>query len=223
VEDPEEKRKIIGHTFIEVFEKEAKKIGADYLLQGTLYPDVIESISAFGPSAKIKSHHNVGGLPETLNIKLVEPLRFLFKDEVRELGKEMDIPEKILGRHPFPGPGLAIRCPGKVTEEKLGILREADAIYMEELRKNRLYERIWQAGASILPVKTVGVMGDGRTYDYIISLRAVDSVDGMTASPSEISPKILAKIAGRIVNEVKGVNRVMYDYSSKPPATIELE
>jgi len=223
VKDPEKKRKIIGRAFIEVFEKEAKKIGADFLLQGTLYPDVIESVSAFGPSAKIKSHHNVGGLPERLNVKLIEPLRYLFKDEVRGLGRELGISEELLNRHPFPGPGLAIRCPGCITKEKLSILREADAVYIRELRKSGLYGKIWQAYAAILPVKTVGVMGDERTYDHIISLRAVNSVDGMTASPFEFPRGFLPRVSSKIINEVKGVNRVMYDCSSKPPATIELE
>src|SRR5215813_7123059 len=225
VEDPEVKRKVIGRLFIGVFEQEAKKIGgADFLAQGTLYPDVIESVSfTGGPSVTIKSHHNVGGLPERMNMKLVEPLRELFKDEVRTLGRELGLPEIFVGRHPFPGPGLAIRCPGEITREKLDILRKADAIYIEEIRKAGLYDQIWQAFAVLLPVKTVGVMGDGRTYDYVVGLRAVTSTDGMTADFYPFDMKFLGSTATRIINEVKGVNRVVYDVTSKPPGTIEWE
>src|SRR6516162_4776036 len=225
VDDPEEKRKTIGKSFIDVFEREAKKIGgADFLAQGTLYPDVIESVSfAGGPSVTIKSHHNVGGLPERMNMKLVEPLRELFKDEVRALGRELGLPEIFVGRHPFPGPGLAIRCPGDITKEKLDILRQADAVYIEEIRKAGLYDQIWQAVAVLLPVKTVGVMGDGRTYDYVVGLRAVTSTDGMTADFYPFDMKFLGATATRIINEVKGVNRVVYDVTSKPPGTIEWE
>jgi GMP synthase (glutamine-hydrolysing) len=223
--DPEKKRKTIGRLFIEVFEEEAKKLGgADFLAQGTLYPDVIESVSfTGGPSVTIKSHHNVGGLPERMNMKLVEPLRELFKDEVRALGKELGLPESFIGRHPFPGPGLAIRCPGGVTREKLEILREADAIYLDEIRKAGLYDAIWQAFAVLLPVRTVGVMGDGRTYDSVCALRAVTSVDGMTADIYPFDAAFLSRVATRIINEVKGINRVVYDYTSKPPGTIEWE
>ena len=223
--DPEKKRKIIGRLFIEVFEEEAKKLGgADFLAQGTLYPDVIESVSfAGGPSATIKSHHNVGGLPERMNMKLVEPLRELFKDEVRELGRELGLPDSFIGRHPFPGPGLAIRCPGGVTREKLEILREADAVYLDEIRKAGLYDAIWQAFAVLLPVQTVGVMGDGRTYEYVCALRAVTSVDGMTADFYPYDMAFLGAAATRIINEVKGINRVVYDVTSKPPGTIEWE
>ena len=225
VTDPEAKRKFIGKTFIDVFEEEAKAIGgADFLAQGTLYPDVIESVSfTGGPSVTIKSHHNVGGLPERMNMKLVEPLRELFKDEVRELGRELGLPEQFVGRHPFPGPGLAIRIPGEVTKERCDILRKADAIYLEEIRRAGLYDAIWQAFAVLLPVKTVGVMGDGRTYDSVCGLRAVTSTDGMTADVFPFDGQFLSNVATRIVNEVKGINRVVYDYTSKPPGTIEWE
>jgi GMP synthase (glutamine-hydrolysing) len=223
--DPEEKRKIIGKLFIDVFEEEATKIGkVEFLAQGTLYPDVIESVSfTGGPSVTIKSHHNVGGLPERMNLKLVEPLRELFKDEVRALGRELGLPEVFVGRHPFPGPGLAIRCPGEITREKLDILRLADEIFLEEIRRAGLYDDIWQAFAVILPVKTVGVMGDHRTYEHVVGLRAVTSVDGMTADFYPFEMKFLARVATRIINEVKGVNRVVYDVTSKPPGTIEWE
>jgi GMP synthase (glutamine-hydrolysing) len=225
VADPEKKRKIIGATFIDVFDGEAKKIGgAEFLAQGTLYPDVIESVSAIGgPSVTIKSHHNVGGLPERMHMKLVEPLRELFKDEVRALGRELGLPENFVGRHPFPGPGLAIRIPGEITREKLEILRKADTIYLEEIRKAGLYDEIWQAFAVLLPVKTVGVMGDDRTYDYVCALRAVTSTDGMTADSYPFTHAFLSATATRIVNEVKGINRVVYDVTSKPPGTIEWE
>ena len=225
VEDPEQKRKTIGKLFIDVFDAEAKKIGgADFLAQGTLYPDVIESVSfTGGPSVTIKSHHNVGGLPERMKMKLVEPLRELFKDEVRALGRELGLPEAFVGRHPFPGPGLAIRVPGAITREKLDILRLADEIYIEEIRRTGQYDNIWQAFAVLLPVKTVGVMGDGRTYDYVIGLRAVTSTDGMTADFYPFDMKFLGMVATRIINEVKGVNRVVYDVTSKPPGTIEWE
>ena len=225
VADPETKRKIIGRLFIETFEDEARKLGgADFLGQGTLYPDVIESVSfSGGPSVTIKSHHNVGGLPERMNMQLVEPLRELFKDEVRVLGKELGLPDSFIGRHPFPGPGLAIRCPGGVTKEKLDILREADAIYLDEIRKNGLYDVIWQAFAVLLPVQTVGVMGDGRTYEFVCALRAVTSVDGMTADFYQFDMNFLGKAATRIINEVRGINRVVYDVTSKPPGTIEWE
>lgn len=225
ITDPERKRKIIGESFIEVFDAEAAKIeGATFLAQGTLYPDVIESVSFHGgPSATIKSHHNVGGLPERMKLKLLEPLRELFKDEVRALGLELGLPRPMVMRHPFPGPGLAIRMPSDITREKLEILREADAIYMEELRNRGLYEQIWQAYAALLPVRTVGVMGDGRTYEYVCSLRAVTSSDGMTADVFHFDMATLSAIASRIVNEVRGINRVMVDITSKPPATIELE
>jgi GMP synthase (glutamine-hydrolysing) len=225
VEDPEQKRKTIGKLFIDVFEAEAKKIGgAEFLAQGTLYPDVIESVSfTGGPSVTIKSHHNVGGLPERMNMKLVEPLRELFKDEVRVLGRELGLPEAFVGRHPFPGPGLAIRCPGAITREKLDILRLADEIYIEEIRRTGQYDDIWQAFAVLLPVKTVGVMGDFRTYEYVVGLRAVTSTDGMTADFYHFDMKFLGMVATRIINEVKGVNRVVYDVTSKPPGTIEWE
>jgi GMP synthase (glutamine-hydrolysing) len=225
ISDPEAKRKTIGKLFIDVFEAEAKKIGgADFLAQGTLYPDVIESVSfTGGPSVTIKSHHNVGGLPERMNMKLVEPLRELFKDEVRALGRELGLPESFVGRHPFPGPGLAIRCPGEISVDKLDILRLADEIYIEEIRRAGLYDDIWQAFAVILPVKTVGVMGDFRTYDYVVGLRAVTSTDGMTADFYPFEPAFLGRVATRIINEVKGVNRVVYDVTSKPPGTIEWE
>ncbi len=223
--DPEAKRKFIGKTFIDVFEAEARKIGGvEFLAQGTLYPDVIESVSfTGGPSVTIKSHHNVGGLPERMDMKLVEPLRELFKDEVRDLGRELGLPDVFVGRHPFPGPGLAIRIPGEVTRERCDILRKADAIYLEEIRSAGLYDAIWQAFAVLLPVRTVGVMGDGRTYDYVLALRAVTSTDGMTAAVFHFPGEFLARVATRIVNEVKGVNRVVYDYTSKPPGTIEWE
>ena len=225
VSDPEVKRKTIGRLFVEVFEKHAKSVGgAAFLAQGTLYPDVIESVSfSGGPSVTIKSHHNVGGLPEKMGMKLVEPLRELFKDEVRALGRELGLPEPFIRRHPFPGPGLAIRCPGEITREKLDILRRADAVYLDQIRKHGLYDEIWQAFAAILPMRTVGVMGDGRTYDYALALRAVTSVDGMTADYYPFSHDFLGETATRIINEVKGVNRVFYDCTSKPPGTIELE
>jgi len=225
VTDPEQKRKIIGKTFIDVFEGAKKKAGeAPFLAQGTLYPDVIESVSATGgPAVTIKSHHNVGGLPEDMKFKLVEPLRSLFKDEVRALGLELGIPEKFIMRHPFPGPGLAIRIPGEITEERLSILRKADAIFIEELHSAKLYTETWQAFAVLLPVRTVGVMGDGRTYDHVLALRAVTSIDGMTADYAPLPHEFLGKCAVRIVNEVKGINRVVYDITSKPPGTIEWE
>ena len=225
VDDPEKKRKIIGGTFIDVFEEEAAKIGgADFLAQGTLYPDVIESVSfTGGPSVTIKSHHNVGGLPERMNMKLVEPLRELFKDEVRDLGRELGLPEALVGRHPFPGPGLAIRIPGAVTREQADILRKADAVYLDAIRKAGLYDAIWQAFAVLLPVKTVGVMGDARSYDYVCALRAVTSTDGMTAESYPFDHDFLAAVATRIINEVRGINRVVYDVTSKPPGTIEWE
>ena len=225
VSDPEEKRKIIGGSFIEVFDEEAQKIdGARFLAQGTLYPDVIESISAAGGSdVTIKSHHNVGGLPDDMKLDLVEPLRELFKDEVRNLGRELGLPEVLVSRHPFPGPGLAIRVPGDITPEKLAILREADAVYLDEILKAGLYDDIWQAFAVLLPVKTVGVMGDARSYEYVCALRAVTSSDGMTAESYGFSHEFLARTATRIINAVKGVNRVVYDVTSKPPGTIEWE
>jgi GMP synthase (glutamine-hydrolysing) len=225
VDDPEKKRKIIGKTFIELFEKEAKKIGdVKFLGQGTLYPDVIESVSfKGGPSVTIKSHHNVGGLPEKMHLKLVEPLRELFKDEVRKVGKELGIPDDILGRHPFPGPGLAIRVLGDVTEDKLNLLRKADKIFIDEIKSAGIYNEIWQALTVLLPVRSVGVMGDARTYDRVIALRAVTSVDGMTADWYPIEQKLLARISNRIINEIQGINRVVYDVSSKPPGTIEWE
>jgi GMP synthase (glutamine-hydrolysing) len=225
IDDPEAKRKTIGRLFIDVFEAEAKKIGgADFLAQGTLYPDVIESVSfTGGPSVTIKSHHNVGGLPERMNMRLVEPLRDLFKDEVRALGRELGLPEAFVGRHPFPGPGLAIRCPGPIAKDKLDILRLADDIFIEEIRRAGLYDDIWQAFAVILPVRTVGVMGDFRTYDYVVALRAVTSTDGMTADFYPFDMRFVGHVATRIVNEVKGVNRVVYDVTSKPPGTIEWE
>ena len=221
--DPETKRKIIGKLFIDVFDKYAKPIGAKFLAQGTLYPDVIESVSfSGGPSVTIKSHHNVGGLPEKMDMALVEPLRELFKDEVRELGRELGLPSSFVGRHPFPGPGLAIRCPGEITREKLEILRKADAVYIDQIRKHNLYDDIWQAFVAILPVRTVGVMGDGRTYDFACALRAVTSVDGMTADYYPFSHEFLGETATRIINEVEGINRVTYDITSKPPGTIHL-
>ncbi|AXI46809.1 GMP synthase (glutamine-hydrolyzing) [Sulfitobacter sp. SK012] len=225
VSDPETKRKIIGKLFIDVFQKHAKEVGnAKFLAQGTLYPDVIESVSfSGGPSVTIKSHHNVGGLPEKMGLKLVEPLRELFKDEVRALGRELGLPTSFIGRHPFPGPGLAIRCPGEITRPKLEILREADAVYIDQIRKHGLYDEIWQAFVAILPVRTVGVMGDGRTYDFACALRAVTSVDGMTADYYPFSHEFLGETATRIINEVPGINRVTYDITSKPPGTIEWE
>src|SRR5215207_9077188 len=230
VTDPEQKRKTIGRLFIDVFDAEAKKIAnksegpAEFLAQGTLYPDVIESVSfTGGPSVTIKSHHNVGGLPERMNMRLVEPLRELFKDEVRVLGRELGLPEAFVGRHPFPGPGLAIRVPGEITREKLDTLRKADAIYLDEIRRAGLYDRIWQAFAVLLPVKTVGVMGDGRTYDHVCALRAVTWVDGMTADFYSFDMRFIGRVATRIINEVKGINRVVYDITSKPPGTIEWE
>jgi len=225
VTEPEEKRKIIGRLFVEAFEQEASKLGKiDFLAQGTLYPDVIESVSALGgPSATIKSHHNVGGLPVGMRMKVIEPLRELFKDEVRALGRELGLPEAFVGRHPFPGPGLAIRIPGEITREKLAILRSADAIYLDEIRKAGLYDAIWQAFAVLLPVRTVGVMGDSRTYDHVCALRAVTSSDGMTADFYPFDMSFLGRAATRIINEVKGINRVVYDVTSKPPGTIEWE
>ncbi|WP_019953727.1 glutamine-hydrolyzing GMP synthase [Yoonia vestfoldensis] len=225
VSDPETKRKIIGGLFIDVFQKYANGIeGAEFLAQGTLYPDVIESVSfSGGPSVTIKSHHNVGGLPEKMGLKLVEPLRELFKDEVRALGAELGLPPSFIGRHPFPGPGLAIRCPGEITREKLDILRKADAVFIDQIRKHGLYDDIWQAFVAILPVRTVGVMGDGRTYDFACALRAVTSVDGMTADYYPFSHDFLGETATRIINEVTGINRVTYDITSKPPGTIEWE
>ncbi len=225
VSDPEKKRKIIGGLFIDVFQKYADQImGVEFLAQGTLYPDVIESVSfSGGPSVTIKSHHNVGGLPEKMGLKLIEPLRELFKDEVRELGKELGLPTEFISRHPFPGPGLAIRCPGEITLAKLEILRAADAIYLDQIRKHGLYNEIWQAFVAILPVRTVGVMGDARTYDYACTLRAVTSVDGMTADYYPFDHNFLAETSTRIINEVEGINRVTYDITSKPPGTIEWE
>jgi GMP synthase (glutamine-hydrolysing) len=224
VEDPEQKRVIIGNEFIRLFEAEAGRIGdAGFLAQGTLYPDVIESVSFKGPSATIKTHHNVGGLPEKMNLKLVEPLRELFKDEVREVGRELDMPEELIRRQPFPGPGLAIRILGDVTAERLHVLREADAVVREEIRSSGLYDSIWQAFAVLLPVKTVGVMGDERTYENVVAVRAVQSLDGMTADWVQLPYELLNRISNRIINEVRGVNRVVYDISSKPPATIEWE
>ena len=223
--DPEAKRKTIGRLFVEVFQKHAAQAGgAEFLAQGTLYPDVIESVSfSGGPSVTIKSHHNVGGLPEKMGMQLVEPLRELFKDEVRALGRELGLPERFIGRHPFPGPGLAIRCPGEVTRDKLAILREADAVFIDQIRRHGLYDAIWQAFAALLPVRTVGVMGDGRSYDYACLLRAVTSVDGMTADYYPFTHDFLGETATRIINEVRGINRVSYDVTSKPPGTIELE
>ena len=228
VTDPEQKRKIIGNTFIEVFEVEAKKIAGgggsfEYLAQGTLYPDVIESVSFKGPSVTIKTHHNVGGLPERMNFKLLEPFRELFKDEVREVGRRLGLPEHFIDRHPFPGPGLAVRILGDITRPKLKLLCDADEIFIAEIRKAGLYDEIWQAFVVLLPVRSVGVMGDGRTYDNVVALRAVTSVDGMTADWARIPPEVLAIISNRIINELRGINRVVYDVSSKPPATIEWE
>ena len=223
VTDPEQKRKTIGRLFIDVFQEHAGT-DAQFLAQGTLYPDVIESVSfSGGPSVTIKSHHNVGGLPEKMGLKLVEPLRALFKDEVRALGRELGLPDQFIGRHPFPGPGLAIRCPGEVTRDKLDVLRKADAIFIEQIRAHGLYDEIWQAFVALLPVRTVGVMGDGRTYDWACAMRAVTSVDGMTADVYPFSHEFLTETAGRIVNEVRGINRVTYDVTSKPPGTIEWE
>jgi GMP synthase (glutamine-hydrolysing) len=225
VSDPEQKRKIIGKTFIDIFEKEAKKLGgADFLAQGTLYPDVIESVSVHGDAAvTIKSHHNVGGLPKRMKMQLVEPVRELFKDEVRALGRALGIKNEMIRRHPFPGPGLAIRLPGEITKEKIAILQKADAIYIEEIKKAGLYDDVWQAFAVLLPVKTVGVMGDDRTYEHVLALRAVTSTDGMTADYYPFEHEFLARVSNRIVNQVKGVNRVVYDITSKPPGTIEWE
>jgi GMP synthase (glutamine-hydrolysing) len=222
--NPEEKRKIIGKTFIEVFDNEAHKIeGVELLGQGTIYPDVIESISVHGPSVTIKSHHNVGGLPETMKLELVEPLRYLFKDEVRKVGAELGIPSDLLNRHPFPGPGLAIRILGEITEEKVDLLQRADAIFIQGLKTHQLYDKVWQAGAILLPVQSVGVMGDERTYEFTLALRAVTSVDGMTADWAHLPYEFLAHISNEIINKVRGINRVVYDISSKPPATIEWE
>jgi GMP synthase (glutamine-hydrolysing) len=225
ISDPEQKRKIIGQTFIEVFDQEAQQVGgADFLAQGTLYPDVIESVSyTGGPSVTIKSHHNVGGLPAHMKMSLVEPLRELFKDEVRLLGRELGMPPEMVGRHPFPGPGLAIRIPGEISLEKLELLRQADAIYIEEIRKAGLYNEIWQAFAVLLPVKTVGVMGDSRSYEYVCAIRAVTSTDGMTADYYHFNHEFLSRVSGRIINEVRGINRIVYDITSKPPGTIEWE
>jgi GMP synthase (glutamine-hydrolysing) len=224
VTDPERKRKIIGHLFIEVFEERAKAIpGASHLVQGTLYPDVIESVSVRGPSATIKTHHNVGGLPERLKLELIEPFRDLFKDEVRALGKELNMPQEILQRQPFPGPGLAVRVLGEVTEERVRVLQEADHIFLEEIRAEGLYPTLWQTFAVLLPVKSVGVMGDGRTYEETVALRAVYSEDGMTADWAFLPEALLRRVSNRIVNEVRGINRVVLDISSKPPATIEWE
>ena len=224
VDDPEKKRKIIGKVFIDVFEREANALeGVKYLVQGTLYPDVIESVSHSGPSAVIKSHHNVGGLPEHMDLELVEPLRLLFKDEVRQVGAAMGIPPDVLGRQPFPGPGLAVRCPGAIDEAKLDVLREADAILEEEVRAAGYYDKLWQSFCVLVPVKTVGVMGDGRTYEWVIAIRAVESQDAMTADWARLPYELLAKASSRIINEVRGCNRVVYDISSKPPATIEWE
>jgi GMP synthase (glutamine-hydrolysing) len=225
ITDPEQKRKIIGSTFVDVFDAEARQIGGvEFLAQGTLYPDVIESVSATGgPSVTIKSHHNVGGLPARMNLKLVEPLRELFKDEVRELGRELGLPQQFVERHPFPGPGLAIRIPGEVTQERVHILQRADAVFLDEIRKSGLYNEIWQAFAVLLPVKTVGVMGDARSYDNVCALRAVTSTDGMTADYYQFPHEVLGRTATRIINEVRGINRVVYDVTSKPPGTIEWE
>ncbi|MGH9908289.1 MAG: glutamine-hydrolyzing GMP synthase, partial [Pyrinomonadaceae bacterium] len=222
--DPEEKRKRIGKVFIEVFEEEANKLGdVAYLVQGTLYPDVIESVSVRGPSAVIKSHHNVGGLPEKMKLRLIEPLRELFKDEVRLIGRELGVPDEILGRHPFPGPGLSVRIIGEVTEERIRLIQAADRILHEELRLADLYDSLWQAFPVLLPVSTVGVMGDERTYERVVAIRAVTSVDGMTADWARLPADVLARISGRLVSEIRGINRVVYDISSKPPSTIEWE
>ena len=222
--DPERKRKIIGNTFIDVFDEESKKISnAKWLAQGTIYPDVIESVSVKGPSATIKSHHNVGGLPEKMNLKVIEPLKMLFKDEVRKIGASLKMPQEILSRHPFPGPGLGIRILGEVDYESIGLIQEADKIYIDALKKWNLYNKIWQAGSILLPVKSVGVMGDERTYERCVALRAVVSTDGMTADWYEFSNDFLKEVSNNIINKVKGINRVVYDISSKPPATIEWE
>jgi GMP synthase (glutamine-hydrolysing) len=222
--DPEKKRKIIGHTFIEVFDDESKKIkNIDFLLQGTIYPDIIESFSINGSKIPIKTHHNVGGLPDKMKMKLIEPLKFLFKDEVRNLGKELGLPDSIINRHPFPGPGFAVRIIGEITDEKLNILKKADYIVNDEIIRVGLYEKIWQSFAVILPVRTVGVMGDARTYEYVVAIRVVNSNDAMTANWVKLPYELLEKISSRIINEVKGVNRVVYDISNKPPATIEWE
>jgi GMP synthase (glutamine-hydrolysing) len=224
VVDPEEKRKIIGHEFIAVFEKKAKELGeARYLAQGTLYPDVIESVSFKGPSATIKSHHNVGGLPETMKLELIEPLRELFKDEVRQVGVELELPRELVMRQPFPGPGLAVRILGEITPDRLEILRSADVIVQDEIRRAGFYEKVWQSFAVLLPIRTVGVMGDERTYENVVAVRVVDSLDAMTADWSRIPYEVMARISNRIINSVKGVNRVVYDISSKPPSTIEWE
>ncbi|MFH1480612.1 MAG: glutamine-hydrolyzing GMP synthase, partial [Pseudomonadota bacterium] len=224
VTDPEEKRKIIGREFISIFEMKARELGrAKYLAQGTLYPDVIESVSFKGPSATIKSHHNVGGLPEVMNLKLIEPLRELFKDEVRQVGVELGLPRELVMRQPFPGPGLAVRILGEITRERLEILRSADAIVIEEIKIAGLYEKVWQSFAVLLPIRTVGVMGDERTYENVIAVRIVDSLDAMTADWSKVPYEVLGRISNRIINSVKGVNRVVYDISSKPPSTIEWE
>ena len=224
VADPERKRKTIGNTFIEIFEEEARKLGkVDFLVQGTLYPDVIESVSVKGPSATIKSHHNVGGLPEKMNLKLVEPLRELFKDEVRAMGRALGLSDEIIQRQPFPGPGLAVRILGEVTAERVRLLQEADDVVVTEIKNAGLYSKIWQSFAVLLPVRSVGVMGDERSYDYTVAIRAVHSQDGMTADWVKLPYDLLEKISNRIVNEVKGINRVVYDISSKPPATIEWE
>jgi GMP synthase (glutamine-hydrolysing) len=224
VTDPEKKRRIIGHLFIEVFDREASRLGgADFLVQGTLYPDVIESVSVKGPSATIKTHHNVGGLPERMKLRLIEPLRELFKDEVREVGEKLGLPHQAVWRHPFPGPGLAVRILGEVTPARLKLLRAADRIMVDELRRAKIYDKIWQAFCVLLPVKTVGVMGDERTYAHVAAIRAVKSVDGMTADWFDFPPRVLRRISNRIINEVRGINRVVYDVSSKPPSTIEWE
>ena len=223
-DNPEEKRKIIGGLFIQVFEEEANHLqDISFLGQGTIYPDVIESVSVHGPSVTIKSHHNVGGLPDRMRMELVEPLRFLFKDEVRKVGLELGIPHDLLFRHPFPGPGLAIRILGEVTEEKVRLLQEADAVYTRELKENNLYDSVWQAGAILLPIKSVGVMGDERTYEFTLALRAVTSVDGMTADWAHLPYEFLARVSNEIINHVRGINRVVYDITSKPPGTIEWE
>ena len=222
--DPEQKRKSIGKTFIEIFEQEANKIGnIKWLAQGTIYPDVIESVSVKGPSATIKSHHNVGGLPEKMNLRIIEPLNLLFKDEVRNVGENLNMPKEILNRHPFPGPGLGIRILGEVTQEKVFLLQEADNIFISSLQEHNLYDSVWQAATILLPVKSVGVMGDERTYEYTVVLRAVSSVDGMTADWSRLPDSFLAEVSNKIINKVKGINRVVYDISSKPPSTIEWE
>ena len=222
--DPEDKRKTIGRVFVEVFDDESHKVtDAKWLAQGTIYPDVIESLSVKGPSATIKSHHNVGGLPDYMKLKVVEPLRMLFKDEVRRVGKSLGISDELLGRHPFPGPGLAIRILGDITADKVAVLQEVDAIFIDALKEHNLYNKVWQAGAILLPINSVGVMGDERTYERVVALRAVESVDGMTADWVDLPYKFLQKVSNDIINKVKGVNRVVYDISSKPPATIEWE